>query len=134
MLPDGVHETIVEAFLATLISIISLKTDAKYTLKSIKVITDYLKNGTNILESLLVDTNVFAKFKPSKPLLRKMNMSQHIMSQNLAESDFALEFCAFLLRYHRALDYGDFSDNPYCVQRLRRYEDYKYWTELEDLN
>ena len=37
------------------------------------------------------------------------------------------------MRYHRALDYGDFSDNPYCVQRLRRYEDFKCWSEIEDI-
>lgn len=61
------------------------------------------------------DGNVFAKFKPNKPLLRKMNMSAHIMSQSQNESELALEFCSFMLRYHRALDYGDFSDNPYVV-------------------
>jgi len=75
---------------------------------------------------------VFAKFKPSKPLLRKMNMSQHILSHTYQESELALEFCAFLLRYHRVLDYGDFSDNPYVVQRLRRFEDLKCWNEIED--
>ena len=41
--------------------------------------------------------------------------------------------CSFLLRYHRGLDYGDFSENPYCVQRLRRYEDFKCWSEIEDV-
>jgi hypothetical protein len=75
---------------------------------------------------------VFAKFKPSKPLLRKMNLGQHIMA-NSQESEVALDLCSFLLRYHRALDYGDFSDNPYCVQRLRRYEDFKCWSEIEDV-
>jgi len=69
-LPDGVHESIVEAFLATLISIISLKTDQRFTLRSIKCLLDYLKN----------DASVFSKFKPSKPLLRKMNLAAHIMS------------------------------------------------------
>eukprot|EP00347_Sterkiella_histriomuscorum_P015644 403356242 len=61
-----------------------------------------------------------------------MNMSQHILSHNHQESELSLEFCAFLLRYHRALDYGDFSDNPYVVQRLRRFEDFKCWNEIED--
>jgi hypothetical protein len=64
---------------------------------------------------LYIDANIFAKFKPNKPLLRKMNMGAHIMSTNQSESELALEFCSFLLRYHRALDYGDFSDNPYVV-------------------
>ena len=75
---------------------------------------------------------MFAKFKPSKPLLRKMNLAQHIMAAG-PESEVALDLCSFLLRYHRALDYGDFSDNPYCVQRLRRYEDFKCWSEIEDV-
>ena len=44
----------------------------------------------------------------------------------------ALEFCAFLMRYHRALDYGDFSENAFVVQRLRRFEDFKCWNDLED--
>lgn len=80
-LPDGVHESIVEAFLATLISIISLKSDTRHTLKSIKCLLEYLKNGKLMVEDYYrIDANVFAKFKPSKPLLRKMNLSQHIMS------------------------------------------------------
>jgi hypothetical protein len=55
-----------------------------------------------------LDASVFAKFKPSKPLLRKMNLAQHIMSASgsIQESELALD---------RGLDYGDFSDNPYCV-------------------
>lgn len=44
-LPEGVHESIVEAFLATLISIISLKTDQRFTLRSVKALLEYLKNG-----------------------------------------------------------------------------------------
>lgn len=39
-----------------------------------------------------------------------------------------------MLRYHRAIDYGDFSDNAYVVQRVRRYVDYKYWAEIENLD
>lgn len=123
-MPEGVHESIVEAFLATLISIISLKNDQRFTLRSVKALLEYLKN----------DANVFAKFKPSKPLLRKMNLAQHIMSTtSIQESELALDLCSFLLRYHRGLDYGDFSENPYCVQRLRRYEDFKCWSEIEDV-
>jgi len=77
---------------------------------------------------------VFSKFKPSKPLLRKMNLAAHIMSStSIQESELTLDLCSFLLRYHRALDYGDFSENPYCVQRLRRYEDFKCWSEIEDV-
>ena len=72
-------------------------------------------NISNSNSNMLIDANVFAKFKPNKPLLRKMNMSAHIMATSHQESELALELCSFLLRYHRALDYGDFSDNPYVV-------------------
>ena len=54
-------------------------------------------------------------FKPNKPLLRKMNLQEHVMSSIPNEVETSLELCAFLLRYHRAIDYGDFSDNAYVV-------------------
>ena len=56
------------------------------------------------------------------------------MSNNPSEVEAALELTQFLLRYHRAIDYGDFSDNPYVVQRIRRYHDYKIWFEIEELS
>lgn len=44
-----------------------------------------------------------------------------------------LEFASFILRYHVGLDYGDFTDDAYCIQKLRRYEDVKYATEVENV-
>ena len=38
-----------------------------------------------------------------------------------------------MLRYFQTVDYGDFSDNPYVVQRVRRYHDYKIWYDFEEL-
>ena len=32
-----------------------------------------------------------------------------------------------------SLDYGDFTDDPFCIQKLRRYEDVKYATEVENV-
>ena len=32
------------------------------------------------------------------------------------------------------MDYGDFSENPYAVQRIRRFCDYKVWFEIEELS
>ena len=52
-LPEGVHESIVEAFLATLISLISLKTDGRYTFRSIKCLLEYLKNGKMLYNTKL---------------------------------------------------------------------------------
>jgi hypothetical protein len=45
LLPENCSDTIIEAFLASLISIISLKTDTRYVLKSVSVLLEYLKNG-----------------------------------------------------------------------------------------
>lgn len=63
-----------------------------------------------------------------------MNLEEHVMSTNPTEVEAALELSQFLLRYHRAVDYGDFSENPYVVQRVRRYCDYKIWYEIEELS
>ena len=63
-----------------------------------------------------------------------MNIEEHVMSTNSTEVEAALELSQFLLRYHRGVDYGDFSDNPYVVQRIRRYCDFKIWFEIEELS
>jgi hypothetical protein len=55
------------------------------------------------------------------------------MSNNNVESESALDLCGFIMRYHRSIDYGDFSDSPYTVQRLRRYLEFKQWAEIEEL-
>ena len=44
-----------------------------------------------------------------------------------------MEFCGFLMRYHRAIDYSDFCESPFAVQRLRRFEEFKGWAEIDDL-
>lgn len=93
------------SFLAVLISIISMKTNNRFVIRAIKVLHGYLQN----------DPSTFKNFKPNKPLLRKMNLSDHMMSQNNVESENALELSGFIMRYHRSIDYGDFSDSPYVV-------------------
>lgn len=52
----------------------------------------------------------------------------------MRESEQSLELASFLLRYHVEIDYGDFTDEPFAVQKLRRYEDVKYAAELEALS
>lgn len=73
-------------------------------------------------------------FRPNKPLLMKMRMEEHILSVNPAEAESALELTYFLLRYHRAVDFGDFSEKLHVTQRIRRYHDYKVWYEFESLS
>ena len=62
-----------------------------------------------------------------------MNIDQLIISSDNQESQISLEFASFLLRYHVDIDYGDFTEDAFCIQKLRRYEDVKYATELETI-
>ena len=73
-------------------------------------------------------------FRPSKPLLMKMRLEDHINATNPTEVENALELAYFLLRYHRAVDFGDFSEVLHVTQRIRRYHDYKVWYEIEELS
>jgi hypothetical protein len=74
-------------------------------MRAMKILLKYLKS----------DINVFKIFKPTKPLLRKMDLSQHILSESPNESEVSLDLCNFLMRYHRSIDYADFSESPYVV-------------------
>jgi len=94
-----------ESFITILLSLICNKEKNKFVIRSIKVMLDHLKK----------DASAFRAFKPNKPLLRKIDMGAHIMSNIPAESETALEFCAFIMRYHRNIDYGDFSESPFVV-------------------
>ena len=62
-----------------------------------------------------------------------MNMPIYILSQNLKDVEMALDFCAFLLRYHKDIDYNDFSDDQFVVNKIRRAEIYRSWADIEDL-
>jgi hypothetical protein len=62
-----------------------------------------------------------------------MNLSAFVLSSNPKDAELALDFCAFLLRYHRDIDYADFSDDQYVVGRIRRSEVYRAWADIEDL-
>ena len=77
---------------------------------------NYLKQGKLfIYTNVAIDSKCFSKFKPSNALLRRMNMGVHILSKDKNESETSLELCSFLLKYHRSIDYGDFSDSAYVV-------------------
>ena len=99
-LPQGSSQLIAENFLAVTISIISLKENAVFSRNAIKVLHTFLR----------YDSSVFQIFRPNKPLLMKMRLEEHILSTNAIEVEDALELTYFLLRYHRAVDFGDFSE------------------------
>ena len=62
-----------------------------------------------------------------------MNLDTHILSANPTEVEVALDLTQFLIRYHRAVDFRDFSEDAYVVQRIHRYHDYKIWFEIEEV-
>ena len=66
-------------------------------------------------------------------MVEKLNLDPHINSQNEDESALALDFTSFLLRYHKDLDYSDFSEDPETVKKIRRAEMYRNWLDIEDL-
>jgi len=44
-----------------------------------------------------------------------------------------LDFASFLLRYHRTLNYNEFSDDQNIVSRIKRAETFRAWADIEDL-
>jgi hypothetical protein len=81
----------------------------------------------------ILDSQVYARFKPNKVIIRKMNIASVINAQKEEDSDLALDFSSFLLRYHRDLDYADFADEPQVAQKIKRAETYRAWADIEDL-
>ena len=62
-----------------------------------------------------------------------MDIAYIINSGAPKESDLALDFASFLLRYNKELDYPDFSDSVEVHNRIRRAEVYRSWADIEDL-
>ena len=44
-----------------------------------------------------------------------------------------MDFCTFLLRYHKDIDYDDFSNDAKVCSKIRRAEIYRSWADIEDL-
>lgn len=83
--------------------------------------------------SNVIDPKVFKRFKPNKTIVKNMNLSTYVLSSIQRDQEMALDFCAFLLRYHREIDYSDFSEDQFVVGRIRRAEVYRAWADIEDL-
>jgi hypothetical protein len=49
------------------------------------------------------------------------------------ESELGLDLICFLLRYHRDLNYHDFSDNSQVIRIIKRAEMFRNWADIEDL-
>lgn len=62
-----------------------------------------------------------------------MNLDAYIESDNEDFSNLTLDFTSFLLRYHKSLNYDDFSEDPDVAKKIRRAEMYRNWVDIEDL-
>lgn len=49
---------------------------------------------------MTLDQSLFNRFKPNKLIVRKMRLDNIIQNGDFDESQKALDFCAFLLRYN----------------------------------
>lgn len=76
---------------------------------------------------------MFKRFKPSKQIIRRLNLDRIIQSSHSKDSDQALDFASFLLRYHRNLYYEEFSDEQAVVSKIKRAETFRAWADIEDL-
>jgi len=68
---------------------------------------------------------VFARFKPNRIIIRKLKINRVITSQVESESDLALDFSSFLLRYHKDLEYADFTEDNNVQDLIRRAEAFR---------
>lgn len=119
-LPDS-SNPVIEQFLASAIFLIAHK-KGNSAPRAMRVMLHFLRH----------DPKVFQRLTPNRMLLRKMNLEKHFKSES-SDRDVSLEFASFLMRYHVDIDYGDFTDDPFAIQKLRRYENVKYAAELEGL-
>jgi hypothetical protein len=44
-----------------------------------------------------------------------------------------LNFVSFILRYHKDIDYTDFSDDERVHNAIKRAESFRAWADIEDL-
>ena len=91
-----------------------------FGVRAITLLTRYLKT----------DSGLYDAMQPSRPLLRKLNLEHYVMASDKQAVEAALEMATFLTRYHQNVDYADFSDNIYCIQRIRNAIEFKVHNEL----
>jgi len=99
----------------TILSLIALKDDNDRSIKLMKILKTFLQN----------DITVFNSFSINKPLIRKLNLEEHLKSKNPLEREAALDLSTFILRFFKQTDFTDFSTDASVVQQLRREIDFR---------
>lgn len=62
-----------------------------------------------------------------------MNLAQVLKHASDDQAELVLDFCSFLLRYHRELGYEDFSEEYDVVKKIKRTDRFRMWADIEDL-
>ena len=106
-----------------LVTILVRKKNTKHAVRAMNLIIKYLQS----------DMVFYEQFEPTRELLRSLNMEPHILSLSPSESESALHLCSFIMRYNRRIDIVDFSDHPNVIFRLRRYDNFEMWAQIESL-
>jgi hypothetical protein len=122
-LPSKSDSKLIDSFLISLISIVSINIDSDSTLRALDLLFSYLKN----------DPQVYVRFRPDRNVILRMNLDSFVNAQDEDTSNLALNFTSFLLRYHKELDYADFSHEPEVIKKVQRAEMYRNWVDIEDL-
>ena len=75
-LPANASNNLIDSFLASLVSIISISHDYNLGIKSVGILFTYLKNGTHspfmINDDWYIDPKVFRRFRPNKLIIKNM--------------------------------------------------------------
>ena len=80
------------------------------------------------------DKRIFDAFRPTSELISKIKLHELAMNTQSADlSSLACNIISFMLRYNPQIDYVTFSLDPEFVRTIRRFENVKYASELEQL-
>ena len=115
--------TTVDGFLESYISVIQENRGYPLGIRALRILFKYVKG----------DDQVFKRFIPSIKTVRSLGLDMVITSSNLKEQDLGLDFSAFILRYHRNVNYEYFTEDGSIISRIKRAETFRAWADIEDL-
>lgn len=122
-LPQEFTNSQIDSFISTIIALVWSCRDKSDACRAVGIFLVFLKE----------DDRVFARFKPTRVILKKMKLERLLSSKNYDESNKALDFCSFILRYNSDINYNDFSDESEVTDKIKRGESFRSWGDIEDL-
>lgn len=83
MLPENASASVIDAFLAICVHIIST-VKPNYSNRAIKILFGYLKNGNILSLTRCTDQKVFNRFKVNRLIVRKMKLVEYMFCKYLS--------------------------------------------------